>query len=501
VTEPAPPSTLSRFIAGAALTGIGRSSTLIMGVLCMLIYARWLPEQEYGTFVLLQVAVVFVTGISDCGLGLTATKFIASTEDAIEKRALINTTLLFRIVIVALLAVVAFVAREPLFSVFGSSAPPEFVLFLPVLIVAEGIAAALNATMGGLFKFAGIGAIEIAVSSSSFVITAVLVIGLGSGVMGLLYARLASRLLGLALALLSMLSEHRYRLEFDLTGLWRMLRFGFPLYVSYLLDSVFTRADTVIIGILLGPAQIAFYEFARRIPDSLSMGYEAFRQVYFPFMAKLLAAGERGKVMRMLNQSNRLGAWLGCLGVLLAFGFGEPLFRVLFSERYLPSVPAFGVLMAVFMFTVIDANLGYSLVASGASDKPVIINTIRAAIIFAGYFLLIPALGILGAGMAALIGTAAVNPLHVYFLRRRDIEARMAVYVKPASVLAVCLAVQFIGAPYGYLASVGSLTLFLAGSALLSLITREDIQLGVRESRRLMSAMANRLSARRSQTA
>ena len=216
-------SNLSRFAAGVAATSFGRSSTIILGFLCLLIYARWLPQQDYGSFVILQVVIGFVTGVSDLGLGPSVTRFLAAAQSEIEKRTLINSVLLVRLLTVGFLAVLALVAKEPLFRLFGSSAPAGFMVFLPILILVEGVASALNAVMAGLFKFAAIGSIEVAVSLCSFIVTVVLVIGLGSGVMGLLYARLASWLLGLALGLLSISKIHCYRLELDIANVKRLL--------------------------------------------------------------------------------------------------------------------------------------------------------------------------------------------------------------------------------------------------------------------------------------
>src|SRR5690606_41186575 len=74
--------------------------------------------------------------------------------------------------------------------------------------------------------------------------------------------------------------------RFDRQVLQELLRFGFPLQLNFVLSFVFSRADTFLISVLLGPAQVAFYEIARRIPDSVSDAYEAFVQVYFPSVAQ-----------------------------------------------------------------------------------------------------------------------------------------------------------------------------------------------------------------------
>jgi O-antigen/teichoic acid export membrane protein len=258
-----------------------------------------------------------------------------------------------------------------------------------------------------------------------------------------------------------------------------MLRFGLPLYANYILDFIFNQAGTFIIGALLGPAQIAFFEYARKIPDSLEMLYGAFRQVYFPFLSKLFGDGKKKEASGMLNHSVRLIAFFGVLGTLIAYFFGEQIIVTFFSAEFLPSSLVFYILMINLTLRIIDETLGYSLVAVGESNKPALINFVRAIITLGAYALLIPipALGIIGAALSTIIGTIVANPLNIYFLRRKQVQAKFSTFLKPFAIFfALYLPARFLLPQMNWLLKIAAILIYFLLSFALSVFTKEDIQ-------------------------
>ena len=144
-----------------------------------------------------------------------------------------------------------------------------------------------------------------------------------------------------------------------------ILKFGFPLYLNEILTFGYRRADSLIIGGLLGPVSIAYYEVARRIPDSIATFYATFKSVFFPFMTNLFARGEKDKAEIIINNSVRWISLVIGFGALISLLFGEEIIVLIFSDRYLPSVPIFVLLMVGLIFTFIHYTFGYSLVALG----------------------------------------------------------------------------------------------------------------------------------------
>jgi O-antigen/teichoic acid export membrane protein len=307
----------------------------------------------------------------------------------------------------------------------------------------------------------------------NFLLTVVFLLFLGQGIPGLVYARLIS--VTLACAFVCLISPIEWRLEFDFGMLKELLVFGFPLQINDILSFIYLRIDTLMIGALLGPAEIAYYEIARKIPENLLGLYEAFRSVFFPFISKLFALGEHKKATQMLNHSMRLLSFVSILAALVALVFGNEIISLLFSAKYLPSVPVFVLLMIGLNFSIVNYTLGYSLVAVGDSDKPAIVNVVHMTISLLGNRILIPILGIVGAALASLAGFFAKHPLNVLFLRRRSVDVKVGEYLKPILIFgAYGLLFLILGSPLLIL-KVAIVVLFILTCVLLSVITVEDM--------------------------
>ena len=466
-------SLLSRFIGGTISVGLGTLSVMVLGLLGMMVAARYLTAEALGAFVLLRVVAFFFTQVSSFGLDLSMAKFITSTEDDRHKRKLINTVIYFRLFTICVVSLVALIVMPALSTLFGSSLSSDLAVFVPLLFLLQSSRRLLRSILQGFLLFKRLGRGDLIASVSNLILMVLFVLLLDRGLIGLVYARVIS--LSLACAFEYYCIPTKKQFEFHLDILKEALAFGFPLQINDILGFAFGRIDTLIIGALLGPADIAYYEIARKIPDSFAQLYEAFRAVYFPFVARLFARGEQKKAARVLNNSTRLISFASLLGTLVALLFGSDIISLLFSERYLPSVSAFVLLMIVMSISRVGNILGTSLVALGDSGKPAIINTAHTAVSLVSNLILIPAFGIVGAALASLAGTSAANPLNVLFLRRRKVDVRASDYLKPILVFGAFLLLALLLKPTTFLQKALVVLLFLFSCRFLSVITGDDL--------------------------
>jgi O-antigen/teichoic acid export membrane protein len=474
-------SLLSRFIKGAFSVGLGNFSTMTLGLLGVMIVTRHLPAEEFGIFVLIQVVVAFLSRVSSFGFGLAIPKFITSAKSEAEKRQLVNTAIYFRILTIPLVCLLALLLKPALSRLFEAPQLAGYFVFVAVFFLFDSLATLFKAIFQGFFLFKKIAFTDFISSCLNFVLIIVLVLWLKQGILGLLLAKVISMSVACLYAYLALPVPKR--IEFRLELLRPVLMFGFPLQLNDVLSFVYLRIDTLMLGAMLGPKAIAYYEVARRIPDSLTGLYEAFRAVFFPFIAKFFAHGEQQKASQMLNHSTRLISFATMLGTLVVLIFGREIISLLFSSQYLTSVPAFVLLMIWLNLAFTDSTLGYSLVAAGDSNKPAMINVLHAGVNIIGNLLLIPSLGITGAALSSVLGFVATNPVYVYFLRRRSVDAKVMAYLKPMLIFAAIWLFIFVLPPTLLLIKALVVVLFIVTSMVLSVITVEDLSAVAQEAK------------------
>jgi O-antigen/teichoic acid export membrane protein len=486
-----PASIFSSFMRGIFSTGLGRLMTLVLGMASLMLVVRHISAEAYGMFVLIRVISIFLAEVTNLGLTLVIPKYLAGSEDVQYKCGLINTVIYFRIVTIGVCGLLMFTGRPVLLALFGSSPLLRtFFVYVPILFGLESVARTLMAILQGLFRFRMIGIISTLSAAANFIATIVFVFPLNLSTIGLIYAVFVSDTLIIMLAYSAANIKDKARV--NLPTLKRMLRFGLPLQMQYMLDFVFARIDTVVIGFWLGTASVAFYEVARKLPDSVMYLFDAFQSVYFSFISKFHADGSRDNVATLLSNSTRALSFLTSFAALGAVLFGKQIISLVFSQAYLPSYYAFVVLMFGLNLSVLDNVLGYSLVAIGEPTKPLIVNCIRAIINVSLNMVIIPMFNFFGAAVVTVVSNLIAAPLDVYFLGKRKVRVEILAFFKPV----------IISGGYGLLfLSVGTslvyvkvvfIVMFILTCLLMSIITRDDRQVIVAETIRLRNRLWGR---------
>lgn len=119
--------------------------------------------------------------------------------------------------------------------------------------------------------------------------------------------------------------------------------YGFKLMLSGVLDTIFTNAYTIIIGKFFPPAQVGYFNRAETLQmlpvNSIS---SIITKVSFPLFAAIQNDDVRLKSVykRIMQMVIFLVAPILILMAVLA----EPMFRLLFTEKWLPAVPYFQIL-------------------------------------------------------------------------------------------------------------------------------------------------------------
>lgn len=466
-------------MGGAAYVVLASAATSVIGLFTTVIVVRHLSAADFGTFVLLQVSCTFLAEVSTFGLALAIPQFIASDQDPQYRSDLVKTVVYFRLATIFIVIMAGLLAMPWMAGLAGSPDFYNLIIFAPFMFGIESIGKSLTSILQGTFRFRAIAVVGLISSISNLLLIVGFVLLVDQGLVSVIYAKIISTAISYAFAFIALSTELGGVFRSNI--LKRMLAFGLPLQLQYFMGFAYSRLDTFIIGALLGPAQVGYYSVAQRIPQSLESLYEAFRVVYLPFAAKLFALGEKQKLTELLKNSNRWLSFLTVSGALIVLLFGREIVVLIFSEHYLPSLPIFILLMIGLSFNCVENTLGYTLVAIGEPNKPLIVNVARAVASLLANLLLVPVFGVMGAAATTIVGNLVAIPLDLLFLYRRKIVAVVLEFVKPVLVFGACgLAFFFFGASFDGVrfAIIG---VYGLGSVLLSVITVHDFEFVFRE--------------------
>ena len=143
-----------------------------------------------------------------------------------------------------------------------------------------------------------------------------------------------------------------------------------------MINALFNNIYAIIIGRLYNVTQLGFYTQASKYQDiPTGLITNTFRTVSIPLLSGLNEENERLK--RILSKLIKTIAFI-CFPVLIGMVLiSKPLFIVLITEKWLPSVPIFRILCISGIFSTLNYVLQESILAKGRSKELLIIEILK----------------------------------------------------------------------------------------------------------------------------
>ncbi len=198
------------------------------------------------------------------------------------------------------------------------------------------------------------------------------------GVWSLVWSQLA--VAGISSFSFWMYSSWRPGLIFSRKLFMKHFGFGFKITASSLLDTIFNNAYLIIIGKFFAPAQVGYFtraETMKQLPiKNLS---SALNKVTYPLFSKI--QDDDLKLRDIYSRLMKIVLFLIAPTMVLLGVIAEPLFRFLFTEKWLPAVPYFQILCIVGILYPINAYNLNVLKVKGRSDLFLKLEIIKKIII------------------------------------------------------------------------------------------------------------------------
>jgi len=427
------------FIKGVMSLGTGSLLAVLFGFLNLTIAARVIPKEDLGVCFLIFAIVGLVEVIGSLGLRPSAAKFVAGASSDRERQVIINNLLTFKLLIILSLSLLAIVSKPVVLHFFPSKMLSLLFIYVPVLFCIQSADLMLESIMQGFQLYKKMASIRVLASALNFLMVLLFLLVMRLGVEGFILATIFS--LSFAALLRYWMIPVQKSLAFDRNTLRRLIKFGLPLQGNDILTFVSQRLDILILGAMVTPAAVAYLGIARRIPEVLLRLSNSLYSVYFPFTSDLFGRGQQAQVEEILNRVLRLTSFVTMFGALVVVLFQREIIVLVFSEKYLPSAPALGILMIIFTLSVASTILDYTLIAAGHPGYLPIISLADTVPSVVANLLLIPPFGFMGAVFAKLIANVTTNPVSVWGLRREKIGVKVGGYLKPLLFLMICLGI------------------------------------------------------------
>ncbi|WP_218644785.1 lipopolysaccharide biosynthesis protein [Natronomonas gomsonensis] len=417
VARPTVPRQLNFARAGGLLLGIEVLGAVI-GFAATVYFAAALGATRLGVFFLFEAALATLATFSDFGLRGAVEKRISEGSEVGEMLA---ATLLLKLALLGVLAVVVIVFREPINDYVGAEVAALLVVAallyeLSVLSI-HVLRGELRTEQTALLYF---------VRLVAYVAVSVVLIQFGYGAEALIYGLIASYLL--------MLAGGAARIS---TRLARPSRRHFRSLVDYakyngiwaLGGHVYNTMDLLVIGYFLTQAHVAGYEIAWRLTLMAGLVGGIVGNTVFAQLSAWRTRGEFGRIEGTVRESLTASLFLvvpAFFGVLL---LSENLLGVVFGPEYVLAAGALVVLMGEKIVAAVNVVFDATIRAFDRPDIGAYATGVSLTVNIVLNVVLVPQYGLLGAaaatGLAMALNTAvlgvSLGRLHPVSFALRDI--------------------------------------------------------------------------------
>jgi len=143
--------------------------------------------------------------------------------------------------------------------------------------------------------------------------------------------------------------------------------YGYKLTLSGLIEAIFSNAYAIIIGKFFAPAQVGFFNRANSLMK-LPVGNVGIilNKVTFPLFAEI--KNDDIRLKSVYKKVMQMSVFLVAPILITMAVLAEPLFRFLFTDKWLPAVPYFQILVSIGIMYPINAYNLNILRVKGRSD-------------------------------------------------------------------------------------------------------------------------------------
>lgn len=388
----------TKAVKGAGFLAFRQVFINLVNFLGNIALARILMPEDFGLYSLVMFLITFFSMIGDGGLGA----YIIRKPNKISGKVL-SSIFTFQQGVMLVISLLLFSATffiGPLLKnsasiwVFRVSILSYFLLSfrsVPVMLLDREM------------SFKRVAALEIA-EAVAFQAVAVTLAFTGAGVWALICGMLAKNI-AMAITLI-FVSTWRIKYGLDMRIIKAILPFSLSFQGSHFVNLIKDSTVPVWMGATLGMAQLGFITWASTLATYPLLASNMLARVFFPFFSRLQKEREKlKKAIELVLRVNVL-AIMAVASVLL--GLAEPITKMIYTEKWLPALPLFMIMVAVNYMLGTTTPLVSAFNARGKSFYTFLLSVSWAVLLWVFALILVPKYRLAGYGIACLL-TYLVN--------------------------------------------------------------------------------------------
>ena len=380
----------------------------LIGVARIAIIAHILTPFSLGVFGIVTIVLGFLEIITETGINI----FLIQEKDDIN--GYINTAWVVSIVRGLLISLLIFVSAGAVSGFFNSPGSKSLLYMAAMVPLIRGLINPSIVKFQKELQFNKEFMYRISIFTVESIVSVLGVIILKS-VYGMIWGLLAGAIFEVFYTFI--MARPWPKFDFNSIKTKRVIDRGKWVTLYGIFDYLYTQSDNIAVGRILGVAPLGIYQNAYKISTTpLTEVGNIFFRVTFPVFSKI--SGEAARLKSAFIKNTLANFILMSLAGIFVFIFAAPIVQILFGKGWESAIPVVKLLSILGVVRGVSSSTGSLLIAKEKLKYTAIVTIVSTLGLWITIIPLIHAYGIIGAGVAAIIGTLISLPFTVYFVRK-----------------------------------------------------------------------------------
>ena len=384
-----------------------------------IILARMLAPAEFGLIAMINVLFIFSNALLDVGLGAAL----------IQRKRLLpihfTSVFYFNITIGLILTSITYYSANHIASFYNQPLLINLTKVMSITFIINSITIVQNVKLKKSLDFKKIALLRF-ISNAIAGTTGIVMAYNGYGVWSLLVQLLLNK--SIYTVLLWSLVKWVPQLAFSLKALKQLWGFGFRIFITNFLSTIFTQLDILIIGKLFPIATLGFYQRAKSLDRMvIQFSSNSMMQVLFPVFSSI--QNDLDRLRSIVSRAMILLSFVIFFVIGIFYLCAENIILFLLTEKWLQSVEYFKILLLggfIYPFSSLFVNIIVGRGNSKNNLKLALLKKIPQGINLAvGFFF-----GITGFLYGLLISSAISFFMNIHFTKK-ELNVNTTWFLKP----------------------------------------------------------------------